>query len=135
MGYLSDVRIVMKKEDYKEFIEKAKENLKVIVGKEKIEEILNDNIIDDIDILKEINNEYYQHQVYFGWNGVKWDETYYEVRAINQALAELFEKENKGFIFCRCGEDYEDYEEIDNSINYDLYYPQLVRYFDDDNIQ
>lgn len=130
MGYRSDIRIVMYKEDYNRFIERAKENLKELTDDENI---LNDSILTHIDIYTDINTEYYKNQVYFGWNYLKWYEGYPEIEAVNKALEEL-EENGKGYVFERLGEDYNDYEEIDRNINYELYYPQLIRQFDDNNI-
>lgn len=118
MGYCSDVRIVMKKKDYPKFNKYVEDYI--------AEKQAKFNLMKHIDIKEEGTQT-----IYIGWNYLKWYKEYPEVQAVHEALNK-FNDEGLSFTFARMGEDYEDFE-VDNN-NYDLPFPQLMRYFDDTQI-
>ena len=117
MGYRSDVRIVMKKKDYPKFNKYVEDYI--------AEKQAQYNLMEHIDVKEEGTQT-----IYIGWNYLKWYKEYPEVQAVHNALNK-FRNEGLSFTFARMGDNYDDYEEDYN--NNDLSFPQLTRFFDDDN--
>lgn len=117
MGYRSDVRIVMKKKDYPKFNKYVEDYI--------AEKQAKFNLMKHIDVKEEGTQT-----IYIGWDYLKWYKEYPEVQAVHNALNK-FRNEGLSFTFARMGDNYDDYEEDYN--NNDLSFPQLTRFFDDDN--
>lgn len=117
MGYRSDVRIVMKKKDYPKFNKYVEDYI--------AEKQAQYNLMKHIDVKEEG-----KQTIYIGWDYLKWYKEYPEVQAVHNALNK-FRNEGLSFTFARMGDNYDDYEEDYN--NNDLSFPQLTRFFDDDN--
>lgn len=117
MGYCSDVRIVMKKKDYPKFNKYVEDYI--------AEKQAQYNLMEHIDVKEEG-----KQTIYIGWDYLKWYKEYPEVQAVHNALNK-FRNEGLSFTFARMGDNYDDYEEDYN--NNDLSFPQLTRFFDDDN--
>lgn len=117
MGYCSDVRIVMKKKDYPKFNKYVEDYI--------AEKQAKFNLMKHIDVKEEGTQT-----IYIGWDYLKWYKEYPEVQAVHNALNK-FRNEGLSFTFARMGDNYDDYEEDYN--NNDLSFPQLTRFFDDDN--
>lgn len=138
MGYYSNVRIIVKKEDFKilyNYVEKyLKENCT-----EDFDNLLNEEIIKYMDGFKEEKSLNGTDFYYIGYPYVKWYEEYDEVKSIMNGLIYL-DEHNKPFRFCRIGENYDDIEEIYSHEAYEddvLPYPQIIKIiktFDDDNL-
>lgn len=121
MGYRSDVRIRLTKEDYE----------KLKIGFEPIAKQFNYNMFADenLDVYKEQNNvtvfnyedDNYTSEtkdcIYFGWNWVKWYDGFEDVDYIMDFIQKC-----KYYAFCRIGEscegDIETYSEGMNDIGY-----------------
>lgn len=118
MGYLSDVRITVSQEGYKE--------LEAFVSKGSSEFIAN-LLEDGIPDVFEVGGD----EVYFGWNSIKWYEQFDDVRLIIKGLNHL-EKLGYSYNFIRSGEEYGDIEEVDVGSDKEgyLYCPAIV--FDDE---
>ena len=156
MGYRSDVRIRMRKEDYFTLVEKFNEKLADFYEKEekKAELTLNDYMYDlfgatpktNEEIIKfseksrlnvirvEENFSYYELEddkweekqcdmVYFGWNDIKWYESYADISFITDFINNL-----DLCSFSRIGEDYEDIEQFAEKLDY----MGITRQFDED---
>lgn len=117
MGYRSDVRIIMKKKDYPKFSKYVEDYI--------AEKQAQYNLMEHIDVKEEGTQT-----IYIGWDYLKWYKEYPEVQAVHNALNK-FRNEGLSFTFARMGDNYDDYEEDYN--NNDLSFPQLTRFFDDDN--
>ena len=102
MGYRSDVKIAMLKEDFDEMIARG--------------EYTKHNYIldrDAMDYYKELDRGDNVVVVVCGWDGIKWYPEYTDISYVEDYLAEIEEK-GKPYTFMRIGEDYEDIE-IDRS--------------------
>lgn len=104
MGYLSDVRVMVKKEDYA----KLKE--------QKLE------LMESMDVLTEGKK-----QVYFGWDNIKWYDDYDDVKEFMDALKNI-----ETYTFTRLGEEQGDIEERAVGDTESLLQPPVFSRFDDD---
>ena len=113
MGYYSDVRIKLKKEDYDKLIEEFNRefpdlsynlfNYRNFLKDERVD-IIYENITGKFSEIK---------TVFFGWNGIKWySKCYDEVTFI-----ENYVKNCDYFAFTRIGEDYNDLEQFASGYN------------------
>lgn len=122
MGYRSDVRIITSKKGFNELNKYVKDYLSKLDHDEY-------NLLDNLKFKAE--NDY---SVYFGWNWVKWYQSYESVDAVESGLQHLKDKD-MSFRFARIGESYDDYEEdsyeSENEEEQDLDYPSMIREFDD----
>lgn len=101
MGYRSDVRFCMKKENFEEI-------------REKVRNLASDDkdMMDNLDVKK----EYADGAVAFGWDYVKWYTGYEIVDLFENYMNELTRKEIE-YSYIRIGEDYEDIETRDYYVN------------------
>ena len=142
MAYRSDVRIVMSNNGYEEFKKYVKEHIdnyrknNLKEGTIAYESDYDYNLLNNTDIFKYSNDK---EQVYIGWDCLKWYDGYEDVDAIMDSLDKLDEN-NYGYYFSRIGENIEDIEEVfhdltekDNSKH--LYFPDIVRYFDNQKFE
>ena len=95
MGYISEVKICLKKDNYEELRARLLKN-------ETYEYMFNDGFfelteLDDGDV------------VVCSWDSIKWYPTFEEIRIIEDYLAEL-ESQNIEYRFIRVGEEYSDVE-------------------------
>ena len=122
MGYRSDVRIITSKKGFNELNKYVKDYLSKLDHDEY-------NLLDNLKF--KVENDY---SVYFGWNWVKWYQSYESVDAVESGLQHLKDKD-MSFRFARIGESYDDYEEdsyeSENEEEQDLDYPSMIREFDD----
>lgn len=108
MGYRSDVRIIMKTQDYENILSRAKEENEAVYSFMK----------EDSESLEKFEYRQNKEYVYLGWNCVKWYfEDGYESKYIEEKMKELDE-----YWFVRIGEDMTDIEE---------YYNMSLDYHDD----
>ena len=124
MGYRSDVRIITSKKGFEELTGFVKKYLG---------EGYKYNLLDSLEI-----NEDRGDQIYFGWNYLKWYDGfagYENVTAIEEGLEHLAES-GYGYRFARLGENYDDYEELnDDGDNEDwLDWIYVTRKFDDEEV-
>lgn len=106
MGYYSDVRAILKKEDF--------EALKKVIEESPYDNLKNMDILE----IRGKNKDY----VYFGWNGIKW---YFGPEFVQTIITSCEEHQ-----FVRIGEDYEDIEEHYNLEEYDGDSIGVIRYFE-----
>ena len=124
MAYRSDVRIVVSNRGYRE--------LETFVDLNLPKDVKNYNLLKSPDVKKQGSD-----QIYFGWDSVKWyeDTGFLEVETIMNGLNHLRDNEYS-YNYARLGEEVSDYEEKyfegDNDKDVSLEFPQLERYFDDD---
>lgn len=124
MAYRSDVRIVVSNRGYNE--------LKNYVDTNLPKDCRQYNLLNLVDVQKQAED-----QVYLGWDEVKWyeDTGFKEVETIMNGLNYLRDNEYS-YNYARLGEDTSDYEEKyfngENDKDVYLEFPQLERYFDDD---
>ncbi len=124
MGYRSQVRIVLKKENYNELVEKFKK------------EISKDNYMFDI---KRYDFNYSERDngniVLFGWDDIKWYHEYNDIQCVENYLNELYNK-NIPFKIVIVGEDGASEENFSDCIMEDEEYEekfniiQAVSYID-----
>lgn len=123
MGYRSDVRIILSIDGFNELSKHVKEYLRL--------NKLNDhyNYLKYMDVVHRTKDA-----IYFGWNDIKWYETYDGVFPIISGLKNLQENQYS-YRYMRIGEDYGDVDEYffdgKNDENIDLEYPSMIRRFDD----
>lgn len=114
MGYRSDVRIILKTEDYKNMLEEVKKEDEDAYYKLK-----------NTDVFEYRQNEEY---IYIGWNSIKW----YDFEGFASYYIETKMKQLKEYWFARIGEDYEDIEEVYNlSLDYKDDGIYIIRQFED----
>lgn len=106
MGYYSDVRAILKKDDF--------EALKKEIEESSCDYLLNFDKLEE----RGKNKDY----MYFGWDSVKW---YSEKDFIERFIIGCDE-----YQFIRIGEDYKDVEEHYNLEEYDGDIIGVVRYFE-----
>jgi len=124
MGYRSDVRIITSRKGY--------DKLKEEVNKYNEKYDIDFNLLDKPDVKLWNDGE-----VYLGWNSIKWYEYSGEgpVKAIMNGLSEIKE-DNYSYSYARLGEDATDYEEeMSQGEEGYLDFPQLERYFNDDEFE
>ena len=98
MGYKNDVRIAMKEDNFNTLIER---------GREK--DFTDHNYLLDENAMNYVKKV--DGIVVFGWDWVKWNEDFVDVKFILDFLDEMRE-EGYPFQFVRIGEDVDDNEEI-----------------------
>ena len=118
MGYYSDVRIKLKKEDYDKLIEEFNKKFpdlsynlfdcRNFLKDERVDSIY-DNITDKFSEIK---------TVFFGWNGIKWYSNCYNKDYDDVTFIENYVKNCEHFAFTRIGEDFGDIEIFGNNLNY-----------------
>lgn len=108
MGYYSDVRAILKKEDF--------EALKKVIEESPYDNLKNMDVLE----IRGKNKDY----VYFGWNGIKW---YFGPEFVQTIITSCEEHQ-----FVRIGEDYTDVEEHYNLEEYDGDIIGVIRYFEED---
>lgn len=116
MGYRSDVRISTTKEGY-EILKTKCASLNLDYNLMEEGHYLIDKTEDD--------------NIAFGWEWIKWYDSYPEIQAINNCLNELEEK-GIPYIFARIGESVDDCEEIYSGDVNDLLYLTIERNFNYD---
>lgn len=123
MGYRSDVRIILSIDGFNELSKHVEDHLKL------------NNLNDHYNYLKYMDVAYKSKDaIYFGWNNVKWYESYDGIFPIMSGLKKL-EEYQYSYRYMRIGEDYGDVDEYfydgkkDEDI--DLEYPSMIRRFDD----
>lgn len=131
LGYRSDVRIATSKKGFNILNNYVEERMKELNKTDY-------NLLNYLDISKENKGV-----CYFGWNHIKWYdgfEGYEYIDAIIEGLNKLEEKDIS-YHFARIGESYDDYDEInydvstDNDLEEYIPYPNMNRYFDDEDIE
>lgn len=123
MGYRSDVRIILSIDGFNELSKHVEYHLKL------------NNLNDHYNYLKYMDVVHKsKDSIYFGWNDVKWYESYDGVFPIMSGLKKL-EENQYSYRYMRIGEDYGDVDEYFNDgkkdENVDLEYPSMIRRFDD----
>jgi len=116
MGYYSDVRIKLKKEDYDKLIEEFNRKFPD----------LNYNLFENRNFVKENRTEktYIGKDwsevpiVYFGWDSIKWYSNCYDKDYDDITFIENYVKSCEHFAFTRIGEDSGDIEILGNNLNY-----------------
>ena len=138
MGYRSNVRILTTKKGYEELKKYVEEHVNEF-KKNNLKEGTIANYMDcDFNLLNQTdisNLSSNKSQIYIGWNDLKWYNGYEDVDAIMAGLNHL-EENNFSYRYARMGESYDDYEEqyYESEIEeeQDLYYPSMIRGFDDE---
>ena len=123
MGYRSDVRIILSTNGFNELSKHVEDHLKLNNLNEHY------NYLKYIDVVHKSKDS-----IYFGWNDVKWYESYDGIFPIMSGLKKL-EENQYSYRYMRIGEDYGDVDEYfydgKKDENVDLEYPSLIRRFDD----
>ena len=122
MAYRSDVRIVTTKDGFKKL-------------KEFCNEYINKIDRDDYNLINNLNvKEEKDNLVYFGWNEIKWPD-YTDGSYVDAVVKGLYYLEdiNISYIYCRLGENYDDYDERQYHADTDEYltFPSIIREFND----
>ena len=101
MGYRSSVMVSTTKQGYDHVCAFTKEVYAKEVSKGSVDAV---DLMQMLDVLDENDDG-----VVFGWNDVKWYDSYADVSAVNNALDELVDL-GAPVMFVRVGEDYDDNE-------------------------
>lgn len=118
MGYRSDVRVILKKEDYEELVKKMNEFYERRDYKCRM--------FDEDEVIVFSQNEKW---VKFGWDFVKWYESYEDINMIMNFITNC-----EQYHYMRLGEEIGDLDIRDTIIDYDEYFPgtsSVIQSFDD----